>query len=811
MEITLKPVSHPELDDIVIVNGLFHVGRSEPPFSDYPEALIESLSRRHARIFMQDSTPYIADLGSSNGTNVNGKPLKEAPSQLQHGDLIDFAGDLSFHVSLASEASDERTRLVKPPPGIHLSMSSQNTSVDSILVSEFPFLISKDSEVFSKYKELVPEELGFLSRRHAHIYEQNGGLYIEDLGSTNGTFLNGKRINEQKKTLSSGDLIGLGGEYFVFKLSIKKSTTEEGSDKISQTLSNLQASGQHTTFISTATSFLDIFCVEEEAKKDNPQDEGSQSKEEADQNNKETEQEKAVPLSRYRRIKGFFHQLRGALKDDADAIPHRRGILAGLVLLVSVISAAWYLTNKDQRQIEFLCEEKNYAACIKSADSYLAEHEDEKGTVSELATEALLKSLVPDWINAVKKNDEAAAKLLLDESRSLSSHHPEGQKIIGLLDRVATLKVFIHKRGGPEGKIQIYKDEETITKLVEEWRVNSDTDRRMMAKVVEHVPEFESLRGQVFSGLRHLRNDKSLYIAAIESFKSGLKDKLASGEKDFLKEIDRFSSRFPRVSGLELLRDDAEKYTQLQQGKAGGDLLDRLQTYQDLSFQTPLFESKLEQLKEENLPPEAIAERFLDAQKLWQDGMVVDAVTALKEIDDEGWVKDAQAIVQRYEDIASRYQELGGKQRADDYQGQLFAFHGSLDADKDRFFLAAIEGEFVKYRDTSKAQADQLIETAAEGLNRYRNSGGIQSLQRLEEKITKGFKAQSSLLSRINGQITQVQQVYKVLKLELKPDQKSLCKSVEQEIGLQRSALKDLSSVLSSEILNSKLKLLAEP
>jgi len=810
MEITLKPVSHPELDDIVIVNGLFHVGRLEQPFSDYPEALIESLSRRHARIFMQDSTPYIADLGSSNGTNINGKPLKEAPSQLQHGDLIDFAGDLSFHVSLASEASDERTRLVTQPPGIHLSMSSENTSVDSILVSEFPFLISKDSEAFSKYKELVPEELGFLSRRHAHIYEQNGGLYIEDLGSTNGTFLNGERINEHKKILSSGDLIGLGGEYFVFKLGIKKSVTE-GSDNISQTLSNLQASGQHTTFISTATSFLDIFCVEEESNKEVLQDEQSQADKNSDQDSKKLAQEKAGPLSRYRRIKGFLHQLRGVLKDDTDTVPHRRGILAGLVLLLVSIGSVWYLANMDKRQIESLCEEKNYVACIKSADGYLADHEDEKGTISELTTEALLKSLVPDWITAIKKNDVAAAKLLLDKSRSLSSHHLEGQKIIGFLDRVTTLNMFIHQRGGPEGKIQIYKDEDTITKLVEEWRVNSDADRRMMAKVVEHVPEFETIRGQVFSEVRHLRNDKSLYVAAIESFKSNLKDKLDSGDKGFLKEIDRFSSRFPRVSGLELLRDDAGKYKQLQQGKAGGDLLDSLQTYQKLSFHTPLFESKLEQIKEENLPPKEIAEKFMKAQKLWQEGMVVDAVTTLKEIDDEGWAEGAQVIAKRYEDIASRYQELGGKQHTDDYQGQLFAFHGSLDADKDRFFLAAIEGEFVKYRDTSKAQADQLIKAAADGLNRYRNSGGIQSLQRLEGKVTKGFKAQSSLLSTIYAQITQVQQVYKVLKLELNPEQQSLCKSIEQEIRLQRSALKDLSSVLSSEILNSKLKLLAEP
>ena len=807
MLITLKPVSHPELDDIVIENGLFHVGRLEKPFCDLPPKLIESLSRRQARIFMQDSTPYIADLGSSNGTSVNEKALKDTPSQLQQGDIINFAGDLSYRVALDSAVSDERTRLVNPS-SIRLNLSSQNSAVDSIQVSKFPFLISKDSEVFSKYKDSVPEELGFLSRRHAHIYEQEGNLYIEDLGSTNGTFLNGKRLSERQQSLSGGDRIGFGGEYFIFNLDIAKVNNDD-PDGASRTASQIQSVGsQNTTFISTATSFLDIFCVEEKVEKIDTSEDVQKSKKNAEGDENESEKVEVVPVSRYRRARGFIEQIKGALKDDEATTPYRRKILAGLILLTITILSFWYFINREKRQIELLCEDKNYSACIQAADSYLADHKDKKDVISELATEALLKSFVPEWITHLKNNDLESANTLLVKSCSFSSHHEEGQKILQLLERVATLDGFIRHRGGPEGPIQIYSDEETITNLVEEWRANSDADRRLMARVVEYVPEFESLRGKVFSGLRHLRNDKSLYVAAIESFKSNLKEKIDNNDMVLLKEIDKFSSRFPRVAGLENLRQDAEKYSQLQQDKNSSDILNSLQAYQDLSFQTPLFQSELEQLKKDNLPPEEIATNFNTALKLWQKGMVVDAVQALKKVTVETWQGEAQKIIQRYEDIASRYEALGGKQGTDDYQDRLFVFHGSLDPEKDSFFLAAIEGEFIKYRDTSKNRADQLLKTATEGLGRYRNSGGIQSLQRLEEQVTDSYKKQSSLLSEINAQITQVQQVYKVLKLELKQDQKALCKSIEQEMALQRRALKDLSSVLSTKVLESKLKLL---
>ena len=48
-----------------------------------------------------------------------------------------------------------------------------------------------------------------ISRQHARITRQGGLMVIEDLGSTNGTFVNGMRLTGPH-TLANGDAIGLG-------------------------------------------------------------------------------------------------------------------------------------------------------------------------------------------------------------------------------------------------------------------------------------------------------------------------------------------------------------------------------------------------------------------------------------------------------------------------------------------------------------------------------------------------------------------------------------------------------------------------
>lgn len=55
-----------------------------------------------------------------------------------------------------------------------------------------------------------------VSGRHARVLRGRGGWQIEDLGSTNGTFVNGRRLSEPIR-LRPGDVIGVGTSTWRFE------------------------------------------------------------------------------------------------------------------------------------------------------------------------------------------------------------------------------------------------------------------------------------------------------------------------------------------------------------------------------------------------------------------------------------------------------------------------------------------------------------------------------------------------------------------------------------------------------------------
>jgi pSer/pThr/pTyr-binding forkhead associated (FHA) protein len=89
------------------LNKPVHMGRLDPASNIFPEVDLtndggveKGVSRRHARILKRGAKIYIEDLGSSNGTFVNGQKLSPYfPEALTNGDSLRLGG-LEIEVAL---------------------------------------------------------------------------------------------------------------------------------------------------------------------------------------------------------------------------------------------------------------------------------------------------------------------------------------------------------------------------------------------------------------------------------------------------------------------------------------------------------------------------------------------------------------------------------------------------------------------------------------------------------------------------------------------------------------------------------------
>src|SRR5919107_4491402 len=79
------------------------------------------------------------------------------------------------------------------------------------------FSIARDMTVIGRREDCdlrIP--LGDVSRKHCRLVRDSDILKIEDLGSSNGTYLNGRRV--QEALLSPGDSIQVGPVVFVLQV-----------------------------------------------------------------------------------------------------------------------------------------------------------------------------------------------------------------------------------------------------------------------------------------------------------------------------------------------------------------------------------------------------------------------------------------------------------------------------------------------------------------------------------------------------------------------------------------------------------------
>jgi diguanylate cyclase (GGDEF)-like protein len=87
----------------------------------------------------------------------------------------------------------------------------------------------------------IPMDVDSVSRMHARITREGDGHYVlEDLDSTNGTFLNGRRVH--RESLRSGDRVQLGGEG-VFRFAIVDEMEDTMQRRLYETASRDELTG----------------------------------------------------------------------------------------------------------------------------------------------------------------------------------------------------------------------------------------------------------------------------------------------------------------------------------------------------------------------------------------------------------------------------------------------------------------------------------------------------------------------------------------------------------------------------------------
>ena len=135
--------------------------------------------------------------------------------RMNEGSVYAVCEESHYHEQPTTEAEEEfgRTIFIEEA-AVAKTVALYKPDGEKVMTLEkFPFVIGKKKENV----DLVINDYS-ASRVHARITHEEGGYFIEDLNSTNGTFKNGLRLQPyEKRKLESGDELRFGKTEYVYR------------------------------------------------------------------------------------------------------------------------------------------------------------------------------------------------------------------------------------------------------------------------------------------------------------------------------------------------------------------------------------------------------------------------------------------------------------------------------------------------------------------------------------------------------------------------------------------------------------------
>jgi len=657
--------------------------------------------------------------------------------------------------------------------------------------------------------------VGQLSRQHARIYCQEGGVYLVDLGSRNGSTVNRSRVSQTPCKLGDGDEIRLGGK-LSYRVQINPRPRGEGSqppakqavvlrDSVNPSVPS--APGQpirddKTRFVDSPTSFLKLFSNAAELKDEASQ--GSSVVLAADAH---------LPAVRQRgRVMSLLREFASLDADDGQDVWRRNGWkAAAMVAVVSAFALTGYFWNAPERSLKQAIARGEYAKAATLADRLLQKHPDDIQLKAQ-ATDATLKANVPVWLAKMRSHDFDGANAVLAGMSGLSAQDVDLQSLTGELEWVGELERLVSNRGGPEAPIRIYSDENGIEHLIARWNDDTVEHQRALAIIAAHVPEFGEWYGEALTHVRRLQSESAVYLPVIQRVKATIDTELRRDNPEALEVmLAETADKYPGLGGLDGVRRDLGRYVAIRQearSRKSGDLFALLRTAR---FVTPPFEQSYRGLTETGqLPSAELLQQYEVATKAWENGKADETFAALQPLTTGPWGPEAAAELERRRGVAARFAAIDTSRAAESSVDQLLAFVESLDADEDVYFARAAAADLKLQRASVIARAQDSMSRARMLWQEYRNNGAINAAQRVENSISADFRTRARLLAEARDHAQRGFMIYSQIDVEPAPQWSAIRGEIESEATRQRGGLNELGNVLAPELLRAKLVLIGD-
>ena len=170
-----------------------------------------------------DGSQYCDECGAPLRPNGCPSPVQRKPAPGNNGNHAPSAGAPEFAAGRVSAGLSFSALRAAAKPHARLVIEKGRSTGKQFMLSDVESQIGRwdaDGGIFPDVDLDTDDPEAKVSRRHARITLSNGQYFVEDLGSTNGTFINrGKRLPPgQRQALCDGDEIIVGKTFLRFHI-----------------------------------------------------------------------------------------------------------------------------------------------------------------------------------------------------------------------------------------------------------------------------------------------------------------------------------------------------------------------------------------------------------------------------------------------------------------------------------------------------------------------------------------------------------------------------------------------------------------